>query len=128
MKAKNNVFKKEKKSPQEKKSPRTAESTTFDETLALFRSGKNIKEIASERGMASVTIEGHIIQLFEDERLSAEDILTLTDPEHMRQIMDVLGTDFAGGTDKLKPIKDRLEEKGYEKILYFEIKVAVAIR
>ena len=78
--------------------------------------------------MASVTIEGHIIQLFEDERLSAEDILTLTDPEHMRQIMDVLGTDFAGGTDKLKPIKDRLEEKGYEKILYFEIKVAVAIR
>ena len=129
MKVKSDVFKKDskkKKDPKEKSSVRTGTDTLL-ETLALFRQGMDVPGIAQERGMAAVTIEGHIIKLFEEKKLSHEDIMVLVDPEYVEQVREVVRTDFAEGVEKLKHVKDRLAELGRGDVSYFAIKVGVAM-
>jgi hypothetical protein len=51
-------------------------SNTREKTLALYRAGKSIPEIAKERGFVKTTIEGHIADLIEQGELSATEFLT----------------------------------------------------
>ncbi len=136
MKIKGDVFKKKKKAPKEKKeksekrAPKqvsSASSDTLNETLSLFRDGMGIEEIADERDVSGVTIEGHMVKLFESGRLSKEDLLTLANTEHVEKVREVLLADFRDGVEKLRPVKDRLEELGWKKVSYFEIKVGVCL-
>lgn len=49
---------------------------TFNETLALFKAGKNATQIAEERGLAESTIVGHYARLVQDKRLNVEEVLS----------------------------------------------------
>ncbi|MEA3304213.1 MAG: hypothetical protein U9Q15_00320 [Patescibacteria group bacterium] len=44
--------------------------------------------------------------------------------DHVNQIQEVVQTYFSGEIDKLRPVKEKLEEKGSMDISYFEIKIA----
>ncbi|UFH53046.1 helix-turn-helix domain-containing protein [Spirosoma sp. KNUC1025] len=60
--------------PKEKK-PKPAKGDSDAVTLALFRSGKTIDEIAAERGLAISTIEGHLAKSIAAGELAVEDVL-----------------------------------------------------
>jgi len=58
--------------PAKRKAPT---SNTREKTLALYRAGKSIPQIATERGLVKTTIEGHIADLIEQGKLSATEFL-----------------------------------------------------
>ena len=76
---------------------------TVDVTLALFRAGLSVDEIAERRSLVAITIENHIAQLIESGRI--EDISSLVDDEQRRVIERAAdGQDL----DRLKPIHEAL--------------------
>jgi ATP-dependent DNA helicase RecQ len=103
----------------EKASQRTKNSTvsvngglTHQLTLALYRQGLSIDEIASERNLKSNTIFSHLCELVEAGE--AIDIDRLVQPEHYSVIVDAL---HQIGDDLLKPVKEFLgDEYAYEEI------------
>ena len=129
MKTKGNIFKGKKKAkkPTKEKAPARISGTTLDETLALFRDGLDIRAIAKERDMSPVTIEGHLVTLLENKKISQKELFSLVDGENIKAIREVLASDFPNGSEKLKPIKDRLDEMHSRTVSYFEIKIAVVL-
>ncbi|MBD2755541.1 HRDC domain-containing protein [Spirosoma validum] len=61
-------------SPKEKK-PKATKGDSDAATLTLFRSGKTITEISTERGLAISTIEGHLARSIAAGQLAIEDVL-----------------------------------------------------
>ncbi|GAB4017740.1 helix-turn-helix domain-containing protein [Spirosoma koreense] len=57
------------------KKPKPAKGDSDAATLALFRSGKTIAEVATERGLAVSTVEGHVARCIRRGELAAEDVL-----------------------------------------------------
>lgn len=132
LKAKTAVFKKGssskgKASSGAGKAAKKTTGGTYEETLRLLKSGMNLKEIAKERDVAAITIESHIVKLYETKKLSPADVARLTNPEHLARVRELLRDEFTGKIEKLRPIKDRLEALNLPLISYFEIKVAVAM-
>jgi ATP-dependent DNA helicase RecQ len=85
---------------------------THQTTLALYRQGLSIEEIASERNLKPSTIISHLSELFE----AGEpiDIDRLVQPDHFPVIADALQQI---GDDLLRPVKDFLgDEYSYEEI------------
>lgn len=81
-------------------------------SLELFNTGKSTKEVAEERGLSRVTVEGHIIRSAEEGyELDWERIIP---PEHEGLIVDTIRELSA---EKLRPIKDALPDE----IDYFAI-------
>jgi hypothetical protein len=58
-----------------------------------------------------------MVKLFESGRLSKEDLLTLTNTEHVEKVREVLLADFRDGVEKLRPIKRPVGRIGMEKNL-----------
>lgn len=84
----------------------------------MFSNGMSIDEVASNRGLSRVTIEGHLIDCLEkgmDLDLTKY-VHTEFEDEIMNAIRDI-------GTEKLKPIKEALPED----VSYFDIRYYVAI-
>jgi hypothetical protein len=54
---------------------------THEETLALWRAGKGIAEIAAERQLKDNTIMSHLEKLLETEKIKAEELLKLISDE-----------------------------------------------
>jgi ATP-dependent DNA helicase RecQ len=81
-------------------------------TLALYRQGLSVEEVANERGLAVGTIVSHLItQLELGEQL---DLTPLVPPERYQAIVDAL---LEVGDERLKPVKDFLGEAySYEEI------------
>ncbi|WP_419872134.1 DNA helicase RecQ [Candidatus Pristimantibacillus sp. PTI5] len=81
-------------------------------TLALFTAGQEPDEIAKERGLSKVTVEGHIIRCADE----GEDVdwSRIIPAEYEQLIVDAIGEQ---GTEKLRPIKDALPEE----VTYFAI-------
>jgi uncharacterized protein YpbB len=136
LKAHNSVFKKSKskKLPKEKSSSSTRTSSkkstsgdTYATTLEWFRSGLSLKEIAAERDMTPITIESHLIKLYEKGDIVFDQLLDLTTRENMRIIQQLIQDEFTDNTGALKPIKERLESTESKHITYFEIKLAVSM-
>ncbi|HEX9134945.1 MAG TPA: helix-turn-helix domain-containing protein, partial [Ktedonobacteraceae bacterium] len=85
---------------------------THQRTLALYRQGLSIEEIASERNLKPSTISSHLSELAEAGE--AIDIDRLVQPEHYPVIVDAL---HQIGDDLLRPVKDFLgDEYSYEEI------------
>ena len=64
--------------PRVPREPKEAKIPTTTVTLALFQAGKTILEIATERGYATSTIEGHLAQCIGKGELSVEAVMPPT--------------------------------------------------
>ncbi len=85
---------------------------THQTTLALYRQGLSIEEIANQRNLKPSTIMSHLSELAEAGE--AIDIDRLVQPEHYQAIADALQQ---VGDDLLRPVKDFLgDEYSYEEI------------
>ena len=84
----------------------------------MFSNGMSIEDIANERGLTRVTIEGHLIDCLE----KGMD-LDLTKYVHTEYKDEILKVIHKIGTEKLKPIKEALPED----VSYFDIRYYVAI-
>lgn len=90
---------------------RAQKASTYEQTKQLLQSGKSIRAIAKERGMAETTIWSHV------EKLVADDALGLSDIEHLQtdayqtvasRLQSAMDT---VGTEKLKPIYEACNEE-----------------
>ena len=97
---------------------------TYSISLELFNWGKSISEISQQRNLKTQTIEGHIIALYEQQKISLLQILWLVDFKNISLISQILTPEMQW----LKDIKNILESQGYNHISYFEIKVTLAMR
>lgn len=94
---------------QRKKAQREA-GGTVEYTGKLFSDGLTPEQIACERGLALVTIYGHLAQLIESGEIAVEQVV----PEHIRQKIEG-AIKKVGSTQYLSPIKAILpEEIGFE--------------
>lgn len=95
---------------------RREKGETYKITLSMYLQGKNIKEIALERGMALSTIEGHLAKLVENEELTAEQIIGEEKVRH------IINTAIQLQTSQFTPIRESLGEN----YSFGDIKIALA--
>lgn len=81
-----------------KKEPKIS---TYDVTYDLYKKGKDIEQIAEERGLTANTIEGHIARFVKEGKISVYDFVTKEQIESTREFIE------AGG--KMKDVYDALE-------------------
>ncbi len=88
---------------------------TAEVTFSMFKEGKNIVEIAQDRGLAPGTIEGHLCQYVEKGEL---EVLLVMDQQKLQEIMQ----SYHQGSTSVNKLKSVL---GYE-FTYGEIRLALA--
>lgn len=98
--------------PSAKRSSGGDEQPSYLTTLELFQAGQEPEEIAKDRGLSKVTVEGHLIRSAEEGH--ELDWSRVIPAEYEQQIVQVIGE---LGTEKLRPIKDALPEE----VPYFAI-------
>ena len=103
---------KTKKVPAEKKEKKD----TKEETYKLYKLGNSIEKIASTRGMASTTIEGHLAHYVAKGEIKPTDFISAEKMENIITVSKKLNTLF------FNPIKQALGDE----YTYSEIKFAVA--
>ena len=75
---------KEKKPPKEK---------TWVTSFMLFKQGKNIKQIAKERGLTTTTIAGHLIKFIPQGLVTIDDLVGKEHQEAIRRVINLVGRD-----------------------------------
>jgi ATP-dependent DNA helicase RecQ len=105
----------------------TSKWETYNETLKLFKEWKTLKEIWVERELKPMTIESHIVKLYELNELWLSDIMKLTIFSNLKLVKQVIENGLKWVINQLKPIKDKLEEQGNKEVSYFDIKIAIAM-
>lgn len=119
-------FKKYKdKNEKTKKSSKSVKWWTKLETASLFKSWLTIKEIAEKREMTTLTIENHLSSLYEEWDLELQYVLKLVELSNIKKVKEVIKKNFEFWVEKLRPVKDILEEAWEKKISYFDIKIAI---
>ena len=73
---------------QKKKEPKIS---TYDVTYDLYKKGKDIKQIAEERGFTANTIEGHIARFIKEGKISVYDFATKEQIEATRAFFEAGG-------------------------------------
>ena len=97
--------KKSNKKKSDKKKAKNTEPDTKSVSLELFNKGYEVREIAAERGLTVITIEGHLAFWI---RQGVLDVHRLVSPEALSEI----ATTFQQlDTTHLKPVREALEEK-----------------
>lgn len=91
--------------------------STYEETLALFKLGIGISEIAGKRGLAVTTIVSHLEKLYIDDKISKKDIEKII-PENIRKAMPEIEGWFKKNNDgKLLPVFEKFGGKySYENL------------
>lgn len=105
----------DKKSKSQDPKPKT-KVPTYKISLELYRSGKSIDEIASERNYARTTIEGHLSQAIEGGELNVDDFVS----EEKKNCIKEAAAKH--GVERLKDLKDQLPEE----ISFGEIRMVLA--
>jgi ATP-dependent DNA helicase RecQ len=106
-----------KKEPQPS-APPTITVPTRQVTLEMYQRGLSIEEIATERNLKAVTIEGHIAELIEmGEIVDGERLVRPERYEVIAQALENIGSEV------LKPVKEFLGDE----YSYGEIRLARAI-
>lgn len=126
MKVKTTAFRKNKKSWVDKQNSKPKWSTYW-ETLQLYKGGSSLEEIAQKRDMTILTIESHILKLYEEWDLLLHEVLHLVDFDNLKKVKSILQEHFWWISEKLKPLKEALEWSWEHQISYFEIKAALAM-
>ncbi|MBS1519949.1 MAG: DNA helicase RecQ [Bacteroidetes bacterium] len=97
------------KAGHERTNNRLRSSDTKIETFTLYRSGKTIQEIATERGLAATTVEGHlsyfvqtgeidVLEFVKEEKIPAiKDAVESYGYERLSPLKEVLGDDYSYG-------------------------------
>jgi nucleoside-triphosphatase THEP1 len=98
------------------KVPKQPKVDTKEVTLALFKEGKNLKEIAAERKVTLSTIEGHLAYFVAKQEIKASELIT------QDKLNDIVGAITALKSIKLNELKEHLGRS----YAYGEIKIAVA--
>lgn len=128
-----NIFKKEKTNSKTKTWEKSSKWETYKETLELIKKYKDfdfeklIKKLEKERKLKQVTLESHIVRLYEDWDLSLMDILKLISIWNIKKVKEVINTKLDWNIEKLKPIKEELEKSWEKNISYFDIKIGIAM-
>ncbi len=107
------------------KPAKTPKWTTKLETASLFKQGLTIKEIAEKRWMTSLTIENHLVSLYEEWNLELQYVLKLVELVNIKKVKDVLKEYFEFWVEKLRDVKDILEKSWNSDITYLDIKIAI---
>jgi len=102
---------KRERKPRAEKVPETAKTT-----LALFRQGRSVAEIAQERGLSPMTIEGHLSNFIQSGEL---DVLAIVNEHKIPAIKDAVES---YGNERLAPLKEILGDS----YTYGEIKAVIA--
>ncbi|MEG1204540.1 MAG: DNA helicase RecQ [Clostridia bacterium] len=93
------------------------EGNTYDVTYELAKSGSNMEQIASIRGVSLQTVQNHFLKLYLDgKKIEIEKYINTQSANIIIEAISKLGE------EKLKPIKDALPEN----INYFDIKYYIA--
>jgi len=100
---------------------------TKQETFKLLKQGKTIDDIVKSRELKQITIEWHIVDLYEAWDLALTDILKLVSFSNIKIVKDIIKENLNWDIEKLKPIKEKLDELWNKNISYFEIKMAIAM-
>lgn len=87
-----------------KKTAKKKKKSTYETTLELFRSGKEINEIAKERQMTAQTIYNHMARLIEQEKVQIEEVM---EASRLKKLQEIIGKEMHEG---LKPYKEQLGE------------------
>jgi ATP-dependent DNA helicase RecQ len=102
---------------------RVKRGNTYKETYDLYKSGKDIKEISKIRGLSTLTVEKHLVNIWKGSKDEFNEHyrerVGLTE-EIERQILKVIKKI---GYEKIKPIKERLPHN----ISYFHINTCIAV-
>lgn len=122
MRVKSSAFKKLKSDKEVKE-----KVNTYYETLKLFKAWKSLKDISKTRELKILTIENHILSLYKDSEIWLNEIMWLVNFSNVTFVKQVINDDFLWNVEKLKPIKDKLEELWKKDITYFEIKTSIAM-
>jgi PIF1-like helicase/Helix-turn-helix domain/HRDC domain len=80
------------------KAPKTSKTDTKVVSFELYKSGKTIAEIATERGFAASTIEGHLAHFFGQEGI---DVYTFVSKEKVEIISEYLNTHQVAGSGEV---------------------------
>lgn len=80
---------------------------TYDKTLALINQGKNIEQIAKERGFAQATIISHLENLALKEKISRQQLLDLISQKLLLRIGEINQAFRDLDTDKLQPVFEK---------------------
>ena len=99
-----------------KKKAKKGLSSTATETLALYRAGMSMGEIASARSVVLTTVEGHLASAVQHGELSADQVLSEAALREIEPLAKRVGD------QGLKAVREALDER----YSYFEIKVALA--
>ncbi len=85
--------------------------STYEETLAFFKHGVGVSEIAEKRGLSETTIISHIEKLFMDDKILKKDIVRII-PARVRAGMIEIEKEFNKASDgKLTPIFEKFSGK-----------------
>ena len=99
------------------------ESNTRDEIQKLLLEGCTLQEIATQRNLTVQTIEGHLIDLYQNSQVSLQVVLNFTEFETLKIIKPYWSEDDT----KLSDVKNALSDAGYTDISYFDIKLCKAL-
>lgn len=95
------------KSKREK--PKKEEKSTYEISYELWKEGKKLEEIATERKLTLSTIEGHMAKLIEDNKINAQDVISPMELKRLNEIFkdykgvelgemkEMAGADFSYG-------------------------------
>jgi ATP-dependent DNA helicase RecQ len=108
--------KKRERKPRAERSSAPRSSDTRGDSLALFRQGKTVADIAKERGLSVTTIESHLAHFVSSREL---DVLTIVPDYKIPPIQDAIES---YGAERLAPLKEILGEN----YSYGEIKAVLA--
>lgn len=119
------IFKKQKKSGE--LTIKKDKVDTYKETLLLLKEWKDLKEIWKIRELKSITIESHVVKLYELWELWLSDIMKYSNFSNLTVVKNIINSEYSWIIDQLKPIKLSLEKIDKKDINYFEIKLAIAM-
>lgn len=98
--------------------------STYDETLKLWKKGKDISEIAKIRNLADQTIWSHIEHLVEKNLIKRSELMRIAKPKLKKDFKKIQATFKKLNTDKLTPVYEYF----WGEYSYNDIKLAKMMR